>query len=55
MSEVIVLLLELHGIKKTPPGKLASKADFLCLLYGSVDGMAPAYYAPLDGFRGKIR
>ena len=31
-------VLELHGIKKTPPGKLSSKADFLRLLYGSVDG-----------------
>ena len=38
MSEVIVPLLELPGIRKTPPEKLLSKADFLCLLYGSVDG-----------------
>ena len=31
-------VLEMHGIKKTPPGKLSSKADFFYLLYGSVDG-----------------
>ena len=47
MSEVIVPLLALPGIKKTPPGKLLSLAQFLCRLYGSVDGN-------FSGFRGKI-
>ena len=47
MSEVIVSLPELHGIKKPPPGKPSSKAEFLCLLYGNVDGN-------LSGSRGKI-
>ena len=32
------LLVSWYGIKKTPPGKLSFKADFLRLLYGSVDG-----------------
>ena len=48
MSEVIVPFLELPGIRKTPPGKLTSKTDFLRLLYGSVDGN-------FSGFRGEIR
>ena len=48
MSEVIVPLLELPGIRKTPPGKLTSKTDFLLLLYGSVDGN-------FSGFQGEIR
>ena len=46
MAEVIVPLLELPVIEKTPPGKLLSKADFLCLLYGHVNGN-------FIGFRGK--
>jgi len=37
MSEVVVPLLDLP-LGKTPPGKLPSKADFLCLLWGSVGG-----------------
>ena len=37
----------LPGTRKTPAGKLPSKADFLCLLYGSVDGN-------FIGFQGKI-
>ena len=47
MSEIVVPLLELPGTKKAPAGKLPSKADFLCLLYGSVGGN-------FVGFQGKI-
>ena len=36
MSEVVVPLLDLPALGKTPPGKLPSKADFLCVLWGSV-------------------
>ena len=31
MSQVIVPLLELPVMRRSPPGKLSSKADFLCL------------------------
>ena len=47
MSEILVPLLELPVTKKAPAGKLPSKADFLCLLYGSVEGN-------FEGFQGKI-
>ena len=47
MSEVVVLLLDLPALGKTPFGKLPSKADFLCLLWGSVGGN-------FVGFQGKI-
>ena len=47
MSEVVVPLLDLPALAKTPSGKLPSKADFLCLLWGSVGGN-------FVGFRGKI-
>ena len=47
MSEIVVPLLELPGIKKAPAGKLPSKADFLCLLYGSIGDN-------FVGFQGKI-
>ena len=47
MSEVVVPLLDLPALGKTPPGKLPSKADFLCLLWGSVGGN-------FVGFQGKI-
>ena len=46
-SEVVVPLLDLPALGKTPPGKLPSKADFLCLLWGSVGGN-------FVGFQGKI-
>ena len=38
MSEVVFPLLDLSDLAKTPSGKLPSKADFLCLLWGSVVG-----------------
>ena len=47
MSEVVVPLLDLPALGKTPSGKLPSKADFLCLLWGSVGGN-------FVGFQGKI-
>ena len=47
MSQVVVPLLALPALGKTPPGKLPSKADFLCLLWGSVGGN-------FVGFQGKI-
>ena len=47
MSEVVVPLLDLPALFKTPPGQLPSKADFLCLLWGFVGGN-------FVGFRGKI-
>ena len=47
MSEAVVPLLDLPALGKTPPGKLPSKADFLCLLWGSVGGN-------FVGFQGKI-
>ena len=47
MSQVVVPLLDLPALGKTPPGKLPSKADFLCLLWGSVGGN-------FVGFQGKI-
>ena len=47
MSEVVVPLLDLPALFKTPPGQLPSKADFLCLLWGFVGGN-------FVGFQGKI-
>ena len=47
MSDTLVPLLELPCVKKTSSGKLPSKADFLCLLYGCVGGN-------FVGFQGKI-
>ena len=47
MSEVLVPLLEEPGVKKAPAGRLPSKADFLCLLWGAVGGN-------FVGFQGKI-
>ena len=47
MPEVVFPLLDLSALAKTPSGKLPSKADFLCLLWGSVGGN-------FVGFRGKI-
>ena len=44
---VVVPLLDLPALEKTPRGTLASKADFLRLLWGYVDGN-------FVGFRGKI-
>ena len=38
MSEVVVPLLDLPALVKAPSGQLPSKADFLCLLWGSVGG-----------------
>ena len=49
MSETLVPLLELPSTKKTPPVRLPSKADFLCLLYGCVGGTGN-----FVGFQGKI-
>ena len=43
---VVVPLLDLPALEKTPRGTLASKADFLRLLWGYVDGN-------FVGFRGK--
>ena len=48
MSEILVPLLELPVTKKAPAGKLPSKADFLCLLYGSIEGN-------FEGFPGTDR
>ena len=42
---VVVPLLDLPALEKTPRGTLASKADFLRLLWGYVDGN-------FVGFRG---
>ena len=44
---VIVPLLDLPALEKTPRGTPASKADFLRLLWGFVDG-------DFVGFRGEI-
>ena len=44
---VVVPLLDLPALEKTPRGTLASKADFLRLLWGFVDGN-------FVGFRGKL-
>ena len=44
---VIVPLLDLPALEKTPRGALASKSDFLRLLWGFVIG-------DFVGFRGKI-
>ena len=38
MSEVVVPLLDLPALVKAPSGQLPSKADFLCVLWGSVGG-----------------
>ena len=44
---VVVPLLDLPALEKTPRGTLASKADYLRLLWGYVDGN-------FVGFHGKI-
>ena len=45
MSPVILPLLDLPALDRTPEGKLPSKSDFLRLLWGYVDGN-------FVGFRG---